>query len=135
MILHGSDETDGSDEMSGLHRYGWERSQHKRSAIHYVIHAHKQFPKNHDFVRQVSKRCTQWARHVAQEEGFATFCQVYGDPVQIDTESWEEDVAMANLVQTQLLDSTDDNNNNNNAMDTERIASVTPPPSPTYTTC
>lgn len=132
LILHGSDETDGSDEMSGLHRYGWERSQHKRSAIYYVIQAHREYPKNHDFVREVSKRCTQWARHLAEEEGFATFCQVYGDPVQIDTEAWEEedDVSMANLAQTQLLDSTDET-----AMQTERIASVTPPPSPTFVTC
>lgn len=30
LILHGSDEVNGSDEMSGLQRFGWERSQHKR---------------------------------------------------------------------------------------------------------
>ena len=132
LILHGSDEANGSDEMSGLHRYGWERSQHKRSAIHYVIEAHREFPKNHDFVREVSKRCTQWARHLAEEEGFATFCQVYGDPVQIDAESWDCDVSMVNnlVQQTQFLDSSDEN-----AKDTPRIPSVTPPPSFATTTC
>ena len=86
MIRFGTIEEYGAEDMSGLKgRYSLERSQHKRSAIYYTIAAHQHSPGDHSFVRAVSKRCTGWARHVAAEEGFATYCEVYGDPLDDDS--------------------------------------------------
>lgn len=134
LILHGSEEEHGVDEMSGLHRYNMERSQHKRSAIHYVIEAYRSNPTNHEFVREVSKQCTGWARQVAEEEGFATFCQVYGDPVEINSTAWwEDDVSLFDFPINQTDDFGIETKTSSDSK-MERIASVTPPP-PASPTC
>mmetsp|Transcript_40961 Transcript_40961/g.98776 ORF Transcript_40961/g.98776 Transcript_40961/m.98776 type:complete len:213 (-) Transcript_40961:92-730(-) len=65
--------------ISGLERYGPKRSEYKRSALFYTLHAqHKS--RNPEFIRAVARRCTGWARSVATEQGFADYCDVY-DPL------------------------------------------------------
>lgn len=93
----------------GLGRFSLERSQHKRSAIYHILmaqqHARQQLAsRNHSmslaqqqeatesWIRRISRRCTAWARHISAEEGFATFCEVYGDPIVEETpaeEAWD----------------------------------------------
>lgn len=69
------------DSVSGLERYqDIQRSKYKRSALYYILQA-QQSSRNPEFIRAVSKRCTAWARHVAFNQGFAQYCQVYGDPL------------------------------------------------------
>ncbi len=129
LIMHGTEEEHGSEEMSGLRRYSLERSQHKRSAIHYIIAAHREYPKNHDFVREVSKRCTGWARQMAEEEGFATFCLVYGDPVQMNGKQWDDELSLFDITEIETTDFDSDG-----AIIPQRMESVTLPVARSVTT-
>jgi len=90
------------ETVIGLGRFSYQRSQYKRSAIYYVMAAQQEcpwnYPKKPAYIRAVSRRCTGWARQVATEEGFANFCEVYGDPIEnlLNTSSWEEDLKSFN---------------------------------------
>lgn len=95
LVLYGS--TD-EEEMSGLGRYTFERSQHKRSAIYYVIAAHRERSMDEEWVKAVSERCTGWARHIARQDGFEAYCDIYGDPLEVllRNSSWEADLKSFN---------------------------------------
>lgn len=65
--------------MSGLERYGRQRTEYKRSALYYTLDAQRK-TRNPDFIRSVARRCTAWARSVAAQQGFEDYCDVY-DPL------------------------------------------------------
>jgi hypothetical protein len=65
--------------MFGLRKYSYERTQHKRSALWYVLAVSQAYySTNPEFVHAVSERCTAWARRVAYHEGVALYKSLYG---------------------------------------------------------
>jgi hypothetical protein len=141
---------DNVDDLVGLSKFTRiERSYHKRSAIWYVLAAHRESPYNHDFVRQVSNRCTEWARSVAEQEGFANYCEVYGDPfdslmfnMEDNSNGMEEELKALNNNSSSSTASDDDDEldpirftpvdfaTTTAGEDERTIPSVTPPHSP-----
>jgi len=86
--------------LAGLGRFGFQRTQYKRSALYYVLAAQREYLGKHknEYLKAISRRCTGWARRVAAEEGFSVFCEVYGDPIEnlLNASSWEEDLKSFN---------------------------------------
>jgi hypothetical protein len=65
------------ETMAGLERYhDIRRYKYKKSALFYILQA-QNTSKNPDFIRAVSRRCTVWARTVAEYQGFEHCCEVY----------------------------------------------------------
>jgi hypothetical protein len=65
------------ETMAGLERYhDIRRSKYKKSAIFYTLQA-QHANTNPDFIMEVSRRCTIWARTVAENQGLEHFCEVY----------------------------------------------------------
>eukprot|EP00934_Nitzschia_sp_Nitz4_P003021 Nitzschia sp. Nitz4//scaffold111_size72815//63357//63941//NITZ4_005799-RA/size72815-processed-gene-0.73-mRNA-1//-1//CDS//3329533207//3011//frame0 len=82
------------DETSGLGRYTFERSQHKRNALFHIISAYREYSHDHEYIRYVSERCTAWAVYVAKKEADDVNYDVYGDPLDnlLQTSTWEQDL-------------------------------------------
>ncbi|CAJ1965471.1 unnamed protein product [Cylindrotheca closterium] len=75
-----SEDEHAETETSGLERYRPQRSEYKRSALFYTLHAQSK-DRNPEFIRAVARRCTAWARSIATEQGFEDYCDVYDDPL------------------------------------------------------
>ena len=72
--------TNAGEDLTGLERYfDTKRTKHKKSAIYYIIKS-QSFNKDPEFTREVSRRCSSFAKNVAAKQGFEDFCNVY-DPL------------------------------------------------------
>lgn len=83
----------------GLERFTRQRSTWKRSSIHYILQAQKQYNTHHacknicnnayksandrareEYIRNVSIRCSNWAKETALKQGFEDYCSIH-DPL------------------------------------------------------
>jgi hypothetical protein len=74
----------GSDSLLGLDRFAFERIANKKRSIRLVLLAQKQ-QRGSEFIRNVSRKCSFWARNIAHAEGHRTFCQIW-NPVDYNDE-------------------------------------------------
>ena len=73
------DTTTQETTMMGLTKYSYERNQHKRSALWYVLQASRAYySTNPEFVHALSKCCSRWTRRVAYCEAMALYNDLYG---------------------------------------------------------
>lgn len=133
-ILEGSSDDDDSysndddrENLVGLERFSRQRAVWKRSAIHYVLMAQRQVHRqqrqrqsqqsnnnnlninnesNEEYIRNVSTRCSGWAKETAVEQGFHDYCAVHDPLASLFSDSDDELSDSSN-------DSTSSSNRNN----------------------
>jgi hypothetical protein len=91
-LLDGAEEEDTT--TCGLRKYSYERTQHKKSALWYVMAASREYPTNPEFIKAVSERCTGWARQVAYHEAMALYKELYGSSDETEPELTAEDTTI-----------------------------------------
>jgi len=90
---------DDDNYNDGLERFTRQRSTWKRSSIHYILQAQKQYNSHNacnniynnanksandrareEYIRNVSIRCSNWAKETALKQGFKDYCSIH-DPL------------------------------------------------------
>lgn len=81
------------DNLVGLERFNRQRAGWKKNTIRFVLIAQNQMRELHaqsidtdygikkeDYIREISLRCSEWARLAAEKQGFRDYCAVH-DPL------------------------------------------------------
>ena len=77
------EEEDDEEDMTGLERFCQKRSASKKSARYYVIHS-QLLNRDPEFIRCISRQCTEGARILALKQAYIDFCQVYSNQLLDD---------------------------------------------------
>ena len=79
--------SDNNNDYSGLERYlDPRRSKFKKSAVYYTLKS-QSFNRDPEFTREVSRRCTSWAKKLAIQQGFEDFCSAYAGESFLESSS------------------------------------------------
>lgn len=115
---------DDRENLVGLERFSRQRAVWKRSAIHYVLMAQRQVHRqqrqtqqsnnnvnnqsNEEYIRNVSTRCSGWAKETAVKQGFRDYCAVHDPLASLFSDSDDEFSDSSN----DITSSSNSNNNN-----------------------